>query len=126
MKARPGTQVWLWRVLGDPRPGEAARGIVATGAPILSVVAFRDVAVKVSVGTLHADLGALMEVADRQGVARLGVLERHVERLARLPLHHRDPFDRMPVAQAAEDSLPLLTADRQLAAHDVETVTARR
>ena len=44
--------------------------------------------------------------------------------MADLPLHHRDPFDRLLVAQAQVESLPILTADPQLARYDIETLPA--
>ena len=125
MRALLDTQVWLWWVLDDPRLGATAREVVASGAPVLSAVVFWEVAVKVSVGKLDADLDALMAVADRQGVARLGVGEGHVRALAGLPLHHRDPFDRMLVAQARAEGLPLVSADAQMTAYDVQIVAAR-
>ena len=46
----------------------------------------------------------------------------HVRRLGRLPLHHRDPFDRMLVAQAAVEDLTLVTKDREIARYEVRTL----
>ncbi len=53
------------------------------------------------------------------GVAPLPVLHAHALRVADLPLHHRDPFDRLIVAQAQHEALTLVTSDRQLEAYDV-------
>jgi PIN domain nuclease of toxin-antitoxin system len=50
----------------------------------------------------------------------------HALRVAELPLHHRDPFDRLLVAQAQMEGLPLMTADPKLAAYDVEIIWAGR
>jgi PIN domain nuclease of toxin-antitoxin system len=55
---------------------------------------------------------------ERQGVRGLAVEHRHALHLATLPRHHRDPFDRLLIAQAQADDLALLTADRTLAVYD--------
>ena len=49
---------------------------------------------------------------------------RHALHVANLPAHHRDPFDRLLVAQAQLERMPLLSADRQLAAYEVEILRA--
>lgn len=119
------TQAWLWWVLDDARLGRTAREIIATGRPVLSVVSSWEVAIKVSLGKLDADLRELMAVADRQGVERLALTEEHVLEVAVLPQHHRDPFDRMLIAQARAEGVGLLTADRALAAYDCALLSAR-
>jgi PIN domain nuclease of toxin-antitoxin system len=52
----------------------------------------------------------------------LPILPRHVFRLERLPLQHKDPFDRILVAQALEEGLAILTSDPQIAAYGAPTV----
>ncbi|MEJ3653963.1 type II toxin-antitoxin system VapC family toxin [Actinomycetes bacterium KLBMP 9759] len=49
----------------------------------------------------------------------------HVNDVADLPAHHRDPFDRLLIAQARAEGIPIVTTDRQFAAYDVETIAAR-
>lgn len=61
----------------------------------------------------------------RDGVVALPVEHRHAVEVARLPNHHRDPFDRLLVAQAQLEKLTLFTADRQLSAYDVACETVR-
>lgn len=58
------------------------------------------------------------------GVLGLAVEHVHALRVAQLPMHHRDPFDRLLVAQAQIESLTILTADPQLARYDLETIAA--
>ncbi len=58
------------------------------------------------------------------GTTALPIHHAHVLWTANLPPHHRDPFDRLLVAQAQLENLPLLTADRQLAAYDVQLLRA--
>ncbi len=66
---------------------------------------------------------ALVEEAlAASGVQPLPIEHGHAVQLSRLPPHHRDPFDRMLVAQAQAEGLTLVTADRQLARYDVDTL----
>ena len=60
------------------------------------------------------------------GFRELPVSAEHAERAPDLPLHHRDPFDRMLVAQAQAEALVLVSADRSLRPYDVEIIDARR
>ena len=126
MRVLLDTQVWLWWVLDDPQLGDEAREIVASGTPVLSAVVFWEIAVKRAIGKLDVDPLALMAIADRQAVARIPVTEAHVRALVPLPLHHRDPFDRMLVAQAAAEALPLATADAQMGLYGIDLIAARR
>jgi PIN domain nuclease of toxin-antitoxin system len=57
-------------------------------------------------------------------VTPLVVHVRHALHVAALPLHHRDPFDRLLIAQALVEALPIMTADRVFDAYDVETIAA--
>lgn len=59
---------------------------------------------------------------ERNGIALLAITGRHVLRLESLPLHHRDPFDRLLAAQAMEERIPILTADPLIGAYDVAVV----
>ena len=92
---------------------------------MLSVVSFWEVAIEVSLGKLAVGLRELIAVADRQGVERLGLTDAHILGVAALPRHHRDPFDRMLIAQARAEGVSLLTADRTLAAYDCALLPAR-
>jgi PIN domain nuclease of toxin-antitoxin system len=59
-----------------------------------------------------------------QGLTALAVQHVHAARVAELPLLHRDPFDRLLVAQAAVEGVPLVTADTRLAAYSIECLPA--
>jgi PIN domain nuclease of toxin-antitoxin system len=62
------------------------------------------------------------DLVSEQGVIVLPIGHEHCALLADLPLHHRDPFDRMLVVQAMHERVPILTSDPKLAAYDVEIV----
>lgn len=68
----------------------------------------------------------LVETVIDQGFAPLPVLSEHADNAPQLPMHHRDPFDRMLVAQAQRERLVLVTADGLLAPYDVEILAADR
>ena len=79
-------------------------------------------AIKASIGKLAVPDGFYRMVSSDYEV--LGIDVSHVEGCASLPLHHRDPFDRLLVAQARLGGLILVTRDRNIARYDVPTVTA--
>lgn len=90
---------------------------------LLSAVSSWEIAIKSAIGKLALPIPAEDYVPDRirsSGVVGLPIEHSHALRVASLPLHHRDPFDRLLVAQAQVEGLPLLSADRQLARYDVE------
>jgi PIN domain nuclease of toxin-antitoxin system len=62
----------------------------------------------------------------RSGVEGLAIEHAHTLRVAALPPHHRDPFDRLLIAQAQLESLPIVTVDAQFDAYDVSIVRAAR
>ncbi len=73
-----------------------------------------EVAIKVRLGKMNADPQELFDQIERNGFQELPVLSRHALLVAKLPMHHTDPFDRLLVAQAMSEPLHLLTADPQL------------
>lgn len=114
MKLLLDTHVWLWFVRGDaalPRTFDAA--IRAPESTVmLSVVSAWEAQIKTALGKL--EIGRPIDDFLDEAVLHFDMLDismRHVRALATLPPHHRDPFDRMLVAQAQADGLTLLTVD---------------
>jgi PIN domain nuclease of toxin-antitoxin system len=96
----------------DPRLGRTAReAILAAPRVAVSIVVVWEFAIQLSLGRLRFDLDEALRELAADGFARLGIEDRHCRRYAGLPLHHRDPFDRMLVAQALEDGLTLVSGD---------------
>jgi PIN domain nuclease of toxin-antitoxin system len=120
--------VALWALSGDARLSTRARALLDGTEPasrFLSFASAHEIAVKVSIGklTLQRPLPALYAAfASDLALVPLAVTYAHCAKLAELPLHHRDPFDRMLVAQAAVEGLDLLTADPALRAYGVPIV----
>jgi len=121
------THVALWVMEGDARFGAEARAVV--GAPgqqiVVSAASVWEIAIKAKAGKLQPPddlLGAL----GATGFRLLSITPEHALAAGRLPLHHRDPFDRMLVAQAVAEGHTLVTADAALAAYDVALLPADR
>jgi PIN domain nuclease of toxin-antitoxin system len=108
------THVWLWFVHGDKQlPAAFLQAIKdPANSVVLSVVSAWEVAIKSALGKLRlrASTEAFLDDATLQ-FDILDVSIRHVRTLQLLPSHHRDPFDRMLIAQAHCDNLTLLTVD---------------
>lgn len=110
------------------RLSESVRETIASARPVfLSAVSAFEIAVKWSIGklALPAAPGAYLPTRlARSGVDPLPVDMRHALAAADLPWHHRDPFDRLLIAQAAVEGLAIVTHDRMFARYDIETIFA--
>lgn len=99
--------------------------IVAISAPdaqvLISAVVVWEVAIKRRLGKLDAPAD-LLERLERAGVDLLPITARHADRVGSLPMHHRDPFDRLLVAQAEVDGLKIVSADGGLAVYGVDVL----
>lgn len=117
------THVLLWWFEDDSRLGDLHRVLVTdvNNHLYLSAVSLAEIAIKSAVGKLKASVTEIEDAASRQGFMSLPFVAPHARRLAELPLLHRDPFDRMLVAQAQEEGLTLLTGDEAMAHYDVDT-----
>lgn len=118
------THVFLWWRGNDPRLSEAVRAAIAN-APLVCVSAASawEATIKATLGKLQVP-SSLEEGVRASGFEPLPILFRHAELAGALPAHHRDPFDRMLIAQAIEESLTLVTADRRLAPYEVPMLWA--
>lgn len=125
MKTLLDTHALLWFLGGDRRLGASATRTIESGAVILSDISLLEISIKVSTGKLKVD-GDLATISRELGFERTGLAHRFLTRLGRLPLHHRDPFDRFLVAQALTDNLHVLTSDRAFAQYGVTVVDADR
>lgn len=118
------THVFLWW-RGEPSrlPSEARTRISNAAVVFVSVASAWEAAIKASLGRLELPESLEAGVLDT-GFEKLLISFSHAERIAALPLHHRDPFDRMLVAQAQAEGLTLVTHDRLMAPYDVEILWA--
>ena len=125
------TGVWLWSVSEPERIAQAGREILADSAQqlFLSPVTSWEVAIKAASGKLQLPEPPGSYVPTRmahQGLRPLPISHRHCLAVYGLPRHHGDPFDRLLVAQALEENLTLLTADREIRKYDVPLIWCGR
>ena len=109
------TQVYLW-YLGDSRKLSRKARVEIAGADevYVSAASIWEAAIKASIGKLTAEVSDLVAGIRASGFAELPISALHAARVAALPHHHRDPFDRLLLAQAIHEPLRLLTADVML------------
>lgn len=124
MKLLLDTRCWLWMQAAPERFSEPARAMVddPDNVLLLSPVSAWEIAIKYAAGRLTLPVPPAEYVPSRMkssGVDALALQHSHALQVATLPAYHRDPFDRLLIAQAQVEDLPILTADRQLAAYDV-------
>ena len=127
MRANLDTHVLLWWIADDPRLSNTAREILSDAGNVLFVSAASgwETAIKAQIGKL-----ALQDPPETfvpaqiavNGFDELPIRMAHVLHVHALPLHHRDPFDRILVAQSRVENLPLLTADALIAQYAVQVV----
>ena len=118
------THVFLWFIEGSPLLSAEARRLIEdiNHDKLLSIASAWEMSIKAGTGKLTFDqpLGTLIpEQLDRNGFLLLPIELRHLAPVATLPFHHRDPFDRLLIAQSLVDDLPLVSADGVFDAYGV-------
>lgn len=126
MRVLLDTHVALWWLKGDRRIPRRIQDIVAQPdtETFVSAATIWEIAIKSKLGKLPAAAAAVDTMPacfTEIGFVLLDINAAHAKRAGSLPLHHRDPFDRMLVAQAAIESLTLISGDPVLSLYDVDT-----
>ena len=127
MRVLLDTHAFLWWIEGTPELGRRAKAAVADpdNEILVSLASCWELAIEHSLGKLRVP-GSLDRFIPEQltlnGFALLGVELRHVLRVADLPFHHRDPFDRLLATQALEEQLAIVSADRVFRKYGVTTI----
>lgn len=114
------THILLWWLDDNPALSPRARDLIAEPANVVVVSAASvwEIRIKEGLGKLKLS-PTFQQVLEQQPFERLAVTIEHAHRLRSLPPHHRDPFDRMLIAQAQYEALTLLTADDVVRRYDV-------
>jgi PIN domain nuclease of toxin-antitoxin system len=117
------THVLIWWDEGRRLAPEARRAIEEADAVYVSAATAWEVAIKIGLGRLRPTR-TVEEATRESGFLELPVTFRHAERVAALPAHHRDPFDRLLVAQAEVEALTVVTRDPVFGRYPVAVIGA--
>ena len=122
------THVFVWLLLAPDRLDDSVMARVSDPSEhvLLSVASAWEIAIKSAIGKLEVpeDLAIwLPDRLQRTNTDLLPIAVDHALRVATLPMHHRDPFDRLLIAQAHIEKIPIVTADRSFAAYDIEVIS---
>jgi PIN domain nuclease of toxin-antitoxin system len=118
------THVVLWEFGGARAVQPAAQRAIERATELtFSVVSFAEIGVKAAIGKLLVPHD-LHEHVLKSGLRILGLAPEHGLGVADLPIHHRDPFDRLLISQARAEGLTIVTADPRFAAYDVSVIDA--
>jgi PIN domain nuclease of toxin-antitoxin system len=117
------THVLIWWDEGRRLSAEARRAIRDAEDVYVSAASAWEVAIKMGLGRL-SPRRTVEQAASESGFLELPVTSRHAVRVAGLPTHHRDPFDRLLVAQAVEEGLTVVSRDPIFGAYGVPLVAA--
>ena len=119
------THAFLWWLADAPQLGDSARKAIGDerNDVFVSAATGWEIAIKRAVGKLQApeNLNAMVE---ESGFSHLSITFFHGEQAGALPMHHRDPFDRMLIAQAQAEGLVIVTKDPDIPRYGVRTLAA--
>ena len=125
MKVLLDTHTFLWAIIDEKKLSPRVRRVMTSSELWWSVVSLWEAIQKAQVGKLSLPLPAgpfLTNELSSNHVRLLPVSLSHVLRVEELPLHHRDPFDRLLLAQSIEEGWPIVTADPWFARYPVDVI----
>jgi PIN domain nuclease of toxin-antitoxin system len=118
------THVFLWSVMDDRKLTKAARKLILDASEVfVSSASIWEVSIKAGLGKLDVDVNLLVSEIAASGFSELPVLAVHAAMVRDLPDIHRDPFDRLLVAQALSEPLRLVTSDGHLSKYTDLVIT---
>ena len=127
MRVLVDTHTFLWALLKDHRLSTRAKQVLISGENelVFSLVSLWEIAVKMKIGKLSTVGSSVTYIRDEMaeyGMELLPIRYEHILELERLPLHHSEPFDRLLIAQAVAESLPILTHDEKFPLYPVKLI----
>ena len=127
MKALLDTHIFLWWITDHPKLSSRARQIISDGKNelFLSAVSGWEIAIKAQLGRIQIPDKPEVFISEQMvanAIVGLPIQISHAVHVYNLPLHHRDPFDRLLVAQAQLEGLPILTDDPQISQYPVKVI----
>jgi len=118
------TQIFIWAVIDSEKLDARARRIMLEAEEVfVSSASIWEIAIKTRLGKLEGNPDEFAQAIVRSGFRELAVTSRHAAKVYDLPPYHRDPFDRLLIAQAISEPLRLMTADKVLARYSELVMT---
>lgn len=117
MRVLLDTHLLLWALSDPSRLSKTVRRQIEDNHVFASAASIWEISIKSALGNLKADANEVLEAIEPAGFSILCISGLHAAKVGRLPSVHRDPFDRMLVAQALIEPMILLTNDRVLASY---------
>jgi PIN domain nuclease of toxin-antitoxin system len=112
------THVFIWSVTASRQLKTATRAYLASAEAVyVSAASIWEIAIKARLGKIEGEAEAFARAIEESGFQELAVTAGHAAAVAKLPMHHSDPFDRLLLAQAFAEPLRFVTADHTLAAY---------
>jgi PIN domain nuclease of toxin-antitoxin system len=125
MKQLLDTHSFIWFVTGNPRITPEVRAQIENNENFLSIASIWEIAIKSNLGKLNLGI-TIDKLVEQQvianGIELLDITTSHLAIVAILPLHHRDPFDRLLIAQAMVEGLPIVGMDEMFDAYPIQRV----
>jgi PIN domain nuclease of toxin-antitoxin system len=115
------THAALWMLTGDLSEKAKAKAFDPASTVLLSSVVVWEIAIKTSLGRLDAPRRVHEELIEAGAIA-LPITHEHANAVGDLPWHHRDPFDRLLIAQAQVEKAAIVTTDPHIAAYGISTL----
>jgi PIN domain nuclease of toxin-antitoxin system len=127
MRALLDTNAFIWWVTNDPKLSARAAQTISSRANelLISTISVWEIAIKEALGRIvvRGDLQSLLAAQISENTATiLPFALDHALRVANLPSHHKDPFDRALIAQAVVENVPIITSDRIISRYPVQVI----
>ena len=116
------THSFIWFVMGNPRISPRLRSLIEDNQNLLSIASVWEMAIKHSSGKLSFGLPFRIFIEQQLSLNSIELLSinlDHIDVIAALPFHHRDPFDRLLIAQSMVERIPILSADSAFDAYPI-------
>lgn len=118
------THILLWALYDSEKLSKRAILAIKNEDCCVSIASLWEIAIKQSLGKLQLSqsIEEIAEQCDKHGVAIIGIEPKHCQKQIELPFIHKDPFDRIIIAQAATEGYTIVTADEYIRQYDVTTL----
>lgn len=120
------THAVIWFITDDPKLPQSIKSQIELGKNefFVSMVSFWEISIKVGLGklTLEVDLSEIFSLVGNYHFSNVTLKQSHILLYSKLPLYHRDPFDRMLIAQGIEENYTIVTKDKEFSQYPVKTL----